>query len=680
MNVELLKELYKELINIDQLEGWYKGYKSRVSEVEEMREKMTKGYKLNPQSDEKFLLSLLKIQKNGIASRGQSNISDVAYNELINNTEFLEILENLIKEPTYENYVNFRGVSKRILTSVDSNNFPLIFNRAVAACNLDLSTVVDESKFHQLFKYLDKEKILDIPQEVKDKNWYAQNIFLVSKFREILSDLKGIVEVDKYWINIFIWEIYVKKVELSKQKISVPNKVDTDEGVSEINRYDEKKMQKIVQPLNRILFGAAGTGKTYHTINHALSILDDETLEELEKVERIELKNRFDRYKENGNIKFVTFHQSFSYEDFIEGIRAEVSNGGLSYSIKPGVFKELCEKAAINKKATDESIKIAISELTEKAKNEEITFYTKKGAEFKVKSNSSGTLIATTSKDTEVTLAKSYITNYLLNQSDEIIDQRSYEWAIAKSLRTVIDYRSNTSKENNERFILIIDEINRGNISRIFGELITLIEDSKRQGNDEELSTILPYSKEEFSIPNNLYIIGTMNSSDRSLTGLDIALRRRFEFIEMSPKPELLRDQEENDIEINGINIVKLLTIMNQRIEILLDRDHCIGHANFMPLKVEPRIEKLSKIFQQKIIPQLQEYFFDDWEKIDAVLNGNGMLHKKYDPSSQNRLFKDQSLINRSIWEIKPEAFNDVKNYIAIYNETSEVENELSGY
>lgn len=680
MNVELLKELYKELINIDQLEGWYKGYKSRVSEVEEMREKMTKGYKLNPQSDEKFLLSLLKIQKNGIASRGQSNISDVAYNELINNTEFLEILENLIKEPTYENYVNFRGVSKRILTSVDSNNFPLIFNRAVAACNLDLSTVVDESKFHQLFKYLDKEKILDIPQEVKDKNWYAQNIFLVSKFREILSDLKGIVEIDKYWINIFIWEIYVKKVELSKQKISILNKVEADEVVTEINRYDEKKMQKIVQPLNRILFGAAGTGKTYHTINHSLSILDNETLEELEKVDRIELKNRFNKYKENGKIKFVTFHQSFSYEDFIEGIRAEVSNGGLSYSIKSGVFKELCEKATINKKATDESIKSAISELTEKAKNEEITFYTKKGAEFKVKSNSSGTLIATTSKDTEVILAKSYITNYLLKQSDEIIDQRSYEWAIAKSLRTEVDYKTIASKESNERFVLIIDEINRGNISRIFGELITLIEESKRQGNDEELSTILPYSKEEFSIPSNLYIIGTMNSSDRSLTGLDVALRRRFEFIEMPPRPEFLKDDEGEDLKIDGLNIVKLLTVMNQRIEILLDRDHCIGHANFIPLRVEPKIEKLAKIFQQKIIPQLQEYFFDDWEKIDAVLNGNGMLHKKYDPSSQNRLFKDQSLINRSIWEIKPEAFNDVKNYIAIYNETSEVENELSGY
>lgn len=471
-----------------------------------------------------------------------------------------------------------------------------------------------------------------------------------------------------------------KKVELSKQKISILNKVEADEVVTEINRYDEKKMQKIVQPLNRILFGAAGTGKTYHTINHALSILDNETLEELEKVDRIELKNRFDKYKENGNIKFVTFHQSFSYEDFIEGIRAEVSNGGLSYSIKSGIFKELCEKATINKKATDESIKSAISELTEKAKNEEIIFYTKKGAEFKVKSNSSGTLIATTSKDTEVILAKSYITNYLLKQSDEIIDQRSYEWAIAKSLRTEVDYKTIASKESNERFVLIIDEINRGNISRIFGELITLIEDSKRQGNDEELSTVLPYSKEEFSIPSNLYIIGTMNSSDRSLTGLDVALRRRFEFIEMPPRPELLKDDEGEDLEIDGLNIVKLLTVMNQRIEILLDRDHCIGHANLIPLIVEPKIEKLAKIFQQKIIPQLQEYFFDDWEKIDAVLNGNGMLHKKYDPISKNKLFKDQSLINRSIWEINTEAFGDVKKYIAIYDETSDVGNELSGY
>ena len=134
-------------------------------------------------------------------------------------------------------------------------------------------------------------------------------------------------------------------------------------------------------------------------------------------------------------------------------------------------------------------------------------------------------------------------------------------------------------------YVLIVDEINRGNISRIFGELITLIEDSKRQGAEEELSVTLPYSKEEFSVPSNVYIIGTMNSSDRSLTGLDIALRRRFTFVEMPPKPELL-----NDIEVEGVNIGKLLEVINQRIEVLLDRDHCIGHANFMSLKTNQHL------------------------------------------------------------------------------------------
>ena len=144
------------------------------------------------------------------------------------------------------------------------------------------------------------------------------------------------------------------------------------------------------------------------------------------------------------------------------------------------------------------------------------------------------------------------------------------------------------------KYVLIIDEINRGNISRIFGELITLIEDSKREGADETLSVTLPYSKEEFSVPQNIYLIGTMNSSDRSLTGLDIALRRRFTFVEMPPKPELL-----NEIIVEGLNIGKLLEVINQRIEVLLDRDHCIGHANFMSLKNQPTLEHLASILHK---------------------------------------------------------------------------------
>ncbi|WP_151721738.1 McrB family protein, partial [Acinetobacter ursingii] len=215
--------------------------------------------------------------------------------------------------------------------------------------------------------------------------------------------------------------------------------------------------------------------------------------------------------------------------------------------------------------------------------------------------------------------------------------------------------------QNSEPVVLIIDEINRGNISRIFGELITLIEDSKRQGNTEELYTTLPYSKESFSVPNNLYIIGTMNSSDRSLTGLDLALRRRFTFTEMAPNPWLL-----SNVEVQGIQIDRLLDIINQRIEILLDRDHCIGHAYFMPLKDKPELSVLREIFLQKIIPLLQEYFFDDWEHIHAVLNENGMLEKKYDASRMSKLFKNQKS-NRDIWEVNSQAFDDLNAYKAIY-------------
>jgi 5-methylcytosine-specific restriction protein B len=172
-----------------------------------------------------------------------------------------------------------------------------------------------------------------------------------------------------------------------------------------------------------------------------------------------------------------------------------------------------------------------------------------------------------------------------------------------------------------EPYVLIIDEINRGNVSRIFGELITLIEPSKREGAAEALSLKLPYSKKDFSVPKNVYLIGTMNTADRSLAGLDIALRRRFVFREMPPRPELL-----DGVELQGLNIGKLLRVMNQRIEVLLDRDHCLGHAYFMPLteqglKDDGMLAKLELIFCSQILPLLQEYFFEDWQRIQWVLN-----------------------------------------------------------
>ncbi len=286
---------------------------------------------------------------------------------------------------------------------------------------------------------------------------------------------------------------------------------------------------------------------------------------------------------------------------------------------------------------------------------------TKTGVEFTVfNSSGKGGISVRTTTQNEIVISKKAIKAYLLEPSENIRRNQAYAWAVARYLQLKLDEVTPVSKSNSLSYVIIIDEINRGNISRIFGELITLIEDSKREGAEEALSVTLPYSKEEFSVPENVYIIGTMNSSDRSLTGLDIALRRRFTFIEMPPKPELL-----NGVIVEGLDIEELLKVINQRIEVLLDRDHCIGHANFMSLKEQATRDNLAHIFKHKIIPQLQEYFFDDWGKINLVLFQNDMIteDKKINISS---LFPADAQLDtdyserKKVWRINDDAFKTI--------------------
>jgi 5-methylcytosine-specific restriction protein B len=216
--------------------------------------------------------------------------------------------------------------------------------------------------------------------------------------------------------------------------------------------------------------------------------------------------------------------------------------------------------------------------------------------------------------------------------------------------------------------VLVIDEINRGNISRIFGELITLIEPSKRAGASDALSATLPYSKTVFSVPENVYLIGTMNTADRSLTGLDIALRRRFTFKEMPPRADLLED-----IDIEGVNVGHILRAMNERIEVLLDRDRCLGHAYFLPLQVSPTLLDMATIFRQQIIPLLQEYFFEDWERISWVLNDhskNTLTHRFIvkAPKPLAMLFgaKIGEQLQDNRWIVNEEAFELVASFAEI--------------
>ncbi len=507
--------------------------------------------------------------------------------------------------------------------------------------------------------------------------------------------------------------------------------------------------------LNQILFGPPGTGKTYATINAALEILDPVYLHE-QLNNRSALKQRFDELVELDRIRFVTFHQSFSYEDFVEGIRAttdEVSQQ-LRYEVVDGVFKSLCEAAASKVTQLTE----APTELGQRriwkmslgnTQGEDACIYEQclaggyvllgygGGIDFSGCTNreqvqarfaKAGVTPEKPAVDYGITSVTALVTrmqegdlivvsdgNFKFRAIGEVTGSyqfkphaefesdysqmrpvkwlRQYQPSLPHnellnaqfSQMTLYELRAPTlnrekfqslldataaageDKSSTDARVLIIDEINRGNISRIFGELITLIEPSKRAGADEALSVMLPYSKQRFSVPDNLYLIGTMNTADRSLAGLDIALRRRFVFREMPPQPELL-----DDVWVAELNIGQLLRVMNQRIEVLLDRDHCLGHAYFMPLINDPTLEHLEVIFRNQILPLLQEYFFEDWQRIHWVLNDqrktrlNQFVQKV--GNSVEALFGQEVAqgLERNTWTLNDEAFERLEAYLGI--------------
>lgn len=317
----------------------------------------------------------------------------------------------------------------------------------------------------------------------------------------------------------------------------------------------------------------------------------------------------------NGQVVFTTFHQSFSYEDFVEGLRAEPAEGQLQFRVVDGIFKRVCKsRPAAQSFAVGEVIS---SYVVRRASDEVVELEKKNSRHLPVPMSlleqlahlvEAGRISVDDIRNKQVfeKVPGTTLEPYLVN---------GYANVLAPCVERLLSKSDEDDRQPPPR-VLIIDEINRGNVSRIFGELITLIEPSKRLGMAEEIRVTLPYSKESFGVPANVHVIATMNTADRSLVGMDIALRRRFEFKELTPKPELL-----DDIFIESLPMGALLRAMNDRIEVLLDRDHRIGHAYFLPLQTEPSVDQLSFVFKAKIMPLLQEYFFDDWERIRWVLN-----------------------------------------------------------
>jgi len=456
--------------------------------------------------------------------------------------------------------------------------------------------------------------------------------------------------------------IAIPKYEIddANKKIFIPffnSQFDYEKEVSTVTKENNSNNSMSLN-LNQILFGPPGTGKTYNTINKSVAIANPDF--DLNQP-RTEIKKEFDRLIKEGIIVFTTFHQSMSYEDFIEGIKPiepKVEGQPVIYKVIPGILKEICERIKNIEKLTSNSLpnansvsnfdelysafikrlKEIISELEE---NETHTFQSRRSRVKLIKIENDDSILTTgeTANSTETVtkdklerIYKKYsspdeITN-LVKQLREVgtdIGWTTNYFAVFKALKefesSIKTNKSNDVKTKKKQdFVLIIDEINRGNVSQIFGELITLIEEDKRLGSDEALEVTLPYSKEKFGVPPNLYILGTMNTADRSVEALDAALRRRFSFEEMPPRPILIANEgklKEAKGFLDNIELPLLLNTINKRIEQLLDKDHQIGHSYFMSVK---NYEDLKSAFKNKIIPLLQEYFFGDYGKIGLVI------------------------------------------------------------
>lgn len=570
------------------------------------------------------------------------------------------------------------------------------------------------------FPYVDESEIADVKKKLRKEKYFPTFVsfqriqlayievgldteFLLERMATGIYNSYSVIEIEE---ELYIPINYPKGLP---QGISVRylsqnsgnDLVDLIEETARTKRFvnSAKGSENAVSIANnQILYGPPGTGKTYSVIRKAVEIVNPSLAKEYAEVEeetgetnREQWVEAYKKFVEQKQIHFCTFHQSYTYEDFVEGLRSDEKG---SFVPTDGVFKEICEAANLStlklttSYAFDENeinfFKMSLgdsnydeviydycldnsvialgyggeidyqscmnlidvrNELEQQDDAEGRSKFVEEAVHrFKNRLALNDIVIVSDGNHYIKAIGKVIGDYYFDNTTDirynhfrkvewlytgdrisvkqlskKIFSQQSiYELKKANlNIEFIKQLLSNEDIEVTEQnYVLIIDEINRGNISRIFGELITLIEDDKRLGEENEIVVTLPYSKKPFGVPSNLYIIGTMNTADRSITLIDTALRRRFDFIEMMPDETILSE------DVDGINVRKLLEVINRRIEYLYDRDHQIGHAFF--LGKELSVDSIIQTIQKKIIPLLQEYFYDDWEKIALVLGAAG--------------------------------------------------------
>ena len=435
-------------------------------------------------------------------------------------------------------------------------------------------------------------------------------------------------------------------------------------------------------PLNTILYGPPGTGKTYATFQRCVEICDSTVGGKTPEA----IHERYRKLVEGGRVEFVTFHQSYGYEEFVEGLRPETEGdgGGFRLRVRDGVLKRIAKRARrvpeIDVKGR-QFYKVSLGSVhgqifRECMEDGCVRFDWLNEQDWSdPRYDESGFLFAgakrlvpdVTCRSLQMISASQF--RCQMKQGDivvvpegeskyravgEVVGDYQYDpsgapprWAHRRAVRwhwkaegqgrPVTEFKHHPFARHRvhtlgphspdillqhlqqdpqrQPYVLVIDEINRANIAKVLGELITLLEEDKREGAENELAVTLPHSNERFTLPPNLHVLGTMNTADRSIALLDTALRRRFVFEEITPEPALLAKAGESA----GVNLPAILRAMNDRLEWLVGRDHLIGHAWF--LKANSR-EAVDEVMRHKVIPLIAEYFYDEWEKVRAVLGG----------------------------------------------------------
>lgn len=673
-----------------------------------------------------YLLSALQ---NKFKKEGKSPITIAPYKRALNSfrnfiVEKYKGVENMLQETSVNYYWVCQGLQKEdksfVLAPVDNVHHHKRVNE------LKIGDVV-VNYFGQEIKAI--SKVVKEPEivQISNEDWYK----VVLDYKELQkpiskSQIKQIFILNN--ISSFKYGPFDKNYDYNQGYLFNFSKELLDLILGNNIKGNTRPIQLDIQPINQILYGPPGTGKTYNTVLKAMSIIDNTEYKDVSEEQYSALKTKFDEYKQAGQIEFVTFHQSYSYEEFVEGIKPDCKNNNLKYILQDGIFKKICKSAQELKELKTQynfnfdnisayKILIPDSELFDYC-IENNCVAINWGKDIDISECNSGqeieNKIPTTYESrkqciSQLKIFKLWIDEDLKNGKDVIViipgslntikgiakingeyiynedvengqQQRSVEW-IRKNINissesiynakfvsptitgmynekinkeNFLKLINNTNVLNSKNAVLIIDEINRGNLSKIFGELITLIEEDKR----ENLTVTLPYSKDPFTVPKNLYIIGTMNTSDRSIASIDIALRRRFKFIEMMPNADLVPDRKVFDINLR--NIFKKL---NNRISVLLDRDHQIGHSYFMPLENSIAVdEDFKDIWFDSILPLLNEYFYNDWEKLCAILgkpqnNGNSFI-KKIDNVSFANEYSCDDTENYDFISKNDEAFN----------------------